>query len=623
MKLFMTGCFIFLTLLTSIAQDNPEADKNAILKKITQEFWFSKGNNEHPVIIKQTIKKAYSCNSYRSEIPVVEFYNDTITIDGVNVWIDSKRTSYIHPKFEYYNIDGTFYSDAHVCYFTLPVTKKDAISEVEIKKTYLDPKYFTSVFLMEDLSIEEGDVIIHVPSWMNTEIKEFNFKNFHITKSKTNQGDETTYSYHIQNIPAIYTQKNSPGITYFAPHLLIWNKSATNDNGSFTYFKNLKDQYAWYKKLLSQIGNNNQTVKSKAEEITKGLTTDEDRVKAIYLWVQNNIRYVAFENGIAGFRPEKAQDVLYKKYGDCKGMANLLTQMLRSINLDARMCWLGTNHIAYDYSIPSLADDNHMICAWMNKGKPVFLDGTEKYIGYGEIAERIQGRPILIENDNQYILEKVPQKDYTQNTATEIRKLIIDGENVKGHIIQTWKGENKEWLLDDLNSLKQDKQEVALKQFLKDGKQNIDVDNLKIINLSDQNQDLKVEYDILWKNALSSFDKETYLEIDNRHFFESAKIDTTNRTLPYWLSFKHHFIIEIELPVPKDKSVTTMPKALSIKKANYNFSASYTIVSSLLKYKCEISVNNAVIAPENFNEWNNDINQLSEFYNQQIVLTSK
>ena len=51
-------------------------------------------------------------------------------------------------------------------------------------------------------------------------------------------------------------------------------------------------------------------------------------------------------------------------------MANLLTCMLRSIHLDARRCWIGTKHIAYDYSTPSLSVDNHMICAWMNKGKP-------------------------------------------------------------------------------------------------------------------------------------------------------------------------------------------------------------------------------------------------------------
>ena len=85
-------------------------------------------------------------------------------------------------------------------------------------------------------------------------------------------------------------------------------------------------------------------------------------------------------------------------------MANLLMVMLHSINLDARRCWIGTKHIAYDYSTPSLSVDNHMICAWMRNGKPVYLDATEKYIGFGEIAERLQGKQTLIENGNSYLL---------------------------------------------------------------------------------------------------------------------------------------------------------------------------------------------------------------------------
>ena len=345
-------------------------------------------------------------------------------------------------------------------------------------------------------------------------------------------------------------------------------------------------------------------------------------MKAIYQWVQDNVRYIAFENGIAGFKPEKAQEVLRKKYGDCKGMANLLTQMLRSINLDARHCWIGTKHIAYNYTTPSLSVDNHMICAWMNKGKPVFLDATEKYIGFGEIAERIQGRQTLIENGSQYLLERVPVATYLQNTATESRKLSFDGNNLKGHIMQVWKGENKEWLLSALNDIKQDKQENALKQFLAGGKQNFEISNFKIGNLSNYNADLKVEYDVLWKDVLSVFDKETYLDADNRRTLENFKIDTAKRKLPYWFQFKKNLVFETEIEIPAGRSVTT-PEKLSIKRPGYSFLASYLNSAGKLLYRNEIVMNDVELKPENFIQWNKDIEQLSNFYNQQIVFTQK
>jgi hypothetical protein len=427
----------------------------------------------------------------------------------------------------------------------------------------------------------------------------------------------------MKNIPAMRNEQSAPGPSYFTPHILVLCKSAQPKDEKFVYFNTIKEQYDWYKNLVLQIGNDEKIIKEKTEDIVKGLATEEEKVKTIFQWVQDNVRYIAFENGIAGFKPEKAQEVLRKKYGDCKGMANLLTVMLRSINLDARRCWIGTKHIAYDYSTPSLSVDNHMICAWMNKGKPVFLDATEKYIGYGEIAERIQGRQTLIENGNQYLLERVPVATYLQNTATESRKLFIDGNNLKGHVTQIWKGENKEWLLVGLNEIKQEKQENALKQFLAEGKQNFEISNLKIDNLSNYNLDLKVEYDILWKDILTVFDKETYLDTDNRRNLDNFKIDTSKRKLAYWFQFKNNLIFETEIQIPAGKIVNALPEKLLIKQPGYSFTASYNNIAGKVLYKNEIILNQSEIKPENFLQWNKDIDQLTNFYNQQIVITQK
>jgi len=125
-------------------------------------------------------------------------------------------------------------------------------------------------------------------------------------------------------------------------------------------------------------------------------------------------------------------------------MANLTKELLRSQGLDARLCWLGTNHIAYDYSTPSLAVDNHMICALIYKGKTYFLDATETYLGLNDYAERIQGRQVLIEDNDKYILTNVPTTTYMQNLDSEKRVLSIQGDGLTGTVTQEWRGEEKE-----------------------------------------------------------------------------------------------------------------------------------------------------------------------------------
>jgi hypothetical protein len=592
--------------------------------KSVRTFRYEAGNSENPVVIKEDYTRAYTCKKYRTEIPIAELYNGVETIDDVDIKVNgsSKRLGIV-PQHEYYNRDGIFYSDEKVCFFSLPVEKIGTKSEVSFKKTTKDPRYFTNVFFIDEFEIQEQEVKLYVPSWMDIEIKEYHFEKYGIVKSKIPGTNETVYTYTMKNIPKIKSENSAPGFTYFAPHILVLCKSAQPKGVPITYFKTLKEQYDWYQSLIKQIGDDETVVKAKAEEITKGITSDEEKVKKIFLWVQENIRYIAFENGIAGFKPEKANEVLRKKYGDCKGMANLLTVMLRSLKLDARRCWIGTRHIAYDYSTPSLSVDNHMICAWIKNGKPIFLDATEKYIGYGEVAERIQGRQTLIENGTQYLLEKVPVKTYLQNTSTETRRLTVEGAHLKGYVTHVWKGENKEWMLTALNNIKQDKQENALRQYLSEGENGFEISNLKITNLNDYNSDLKIEYEIIWKNAVSVFDKDAYMSLDNRLDFKDFTIDTSKRKLPYWMHFKNNIILEIEVAVPADKIVSELPPALNVKQPGYSFLASYSNSGNKLVYKREIIVSEAEIKPHQFSQWNKDIRQLNEFYNHQIVLTSK
>jgi hypothetical protein len=149
-----------------------------------------------------------------------------------------------------------------------------------------------------------------------------------------------------------------------------------------------------------------------------------------------------------------------------------------------------------------------MICAWLYKGKTYYLDATEKYIGFGEIAERIQGRQVLIEDGDKYILQNIPVATQLQNTGYEKRTLQIEGNSLSGKVVQIWKGENKEWLLSQLHEIKKEKQSDALKEFLAEGNPSYQISNLKIININDYNADLKIEYDLFFKDAVTAFDKD-------------------------------------------------------------------------------------------------------------------
>ena len=76
-------------------------------------------------------------------------------------------------------------------------------------------------------------------------------------------------------------------------------------------------------------------IQSLADEVTKGLTDDAAKVKALDHWVAKNIRYVAVTLGHGGLIPHPADQVLANRYGDCKDHAILMEALLAAVGIQS------------------------------------------------------------------------------------------------------------------------------------------------------------------------------------------------------------------------------------------------------------------------------------------------
>jgi transglutaminase-like putative cysteine protease len=597
-------------------------DSLAAITSSKEQYTFVYNAKTGSVEVKHTVDNLYTPTSYNVSVPIVEMYNDEVTIDEADCKVDGRTPKTFSPKYSYYTEDDIFYSDAHVCYFPLELPKKDSKGEVLFKETILDPRYFNTVYLTNDIATTSREVTFTIPRWMKVELKEFNFTGYGVSKSTSYDAklDADVITYTASNIPGFKTEENSPGPTYIYPHILVLCKSASVQGNNFAYLGTLDDQYAWYRKLVLGIGNNNETVAAKAKELTAGLTNDIDKVKAVFYYVQDNIRYIAFENGLAGFKPERADEVLRKKYGDCKGMANLTKNLLTSLGFDARLCWLGTDHIAYDYTTPSMAVDNHMICALNYKGKTIFLDATETYLGINDYAQRIQGRPILIENGDKYILTTVPVATAAQNYDHETDKLTIKDNDLTGSITHFWKGEDKEMILSSMNSTRKENADEAMTKYLSNDNTDYVIKDLALSNTSNPDKDVTATYNVDIKNGVSVFSKEYYIDLDTRKEFQNSIIKADSRKYDYWFDFKENLCKETELTVPANYKVAALPPDLDIVDNDYEFHIKYASAPGKITYKKSIIIKNTHLPVSKFANWNSAIDRLAKAYNETITL---
>lgn len=599
-----------------------DKDDIAILES-SENISFEFNKNDSKVQVKNSIREVLMNINHRADINKYEFYDSESKIESFILRYRNQKEVSFPVKDEFYKDDDLFYNDARVKYMVVDFPVQGYTYNYAVEKKYEDVKYFTSLYFNDEYPVVKKTIKVVVPNWLNLELKEFNFDGNSIIKTITPDLREntTTYTYTMSDVPAFTKEESTPGKSYLYPHILLIAKSYKNKGVETQLFNSTADLYKWYKSLIDLMKDDPNVLKEKVNELTANAKTDEEKIKNIYYWVQDNIRYIAFEDGIAGFKPDESNNVFEKRYGDCKGMANLNKQMLKLAGFDARLSWIGTKHIAYDYSTPSLAVDNHMICTLFYKGKKYFIDGTEKYNSLGEYAERIQNKEVMIENGDQFSIEKVPSSTSETNKEIFSTKLSIDGDKLKGSCFKEFSGESRTQFLDIYQSFENNDKGETLEKYLCKSDKNIEVSAIKTSDLKNRDQKLTLDYNVLVANKVSSFENEIYIDLE--YMNEYKKFELKDRKNDYQFRFKTNYESNVTLNIPNGYKVTKIPENLSINEKDFSVQITLEQVANAIIYKKVFNFKNAVVKAADVAKWNAFNKNLNLLYNQQITLVKQ
>jgi len=550
------------------------------------------------------------------------FYNQQVSIDNVKAINPKGKEVPLLKNCGSYQSEDIFHDDSKLCTIKFATEEKGKAFIYSYEENYHDVKYFTSQYFHESFPSIERNVEFWIPSWLELDIREFNFSNHSIEKSSAKEGDFTKVIYKIKDVQAYSHESSAPNHALSFPHVIIVSKAYTENGQRHTLFESVKDLYAWYRSICDSTGNDGTSLKDKVNELTAGKKTDIEKIESIFYWVQDNIRYIAFEDGIMGFKPDAAQNVLKKKYGDCKGKANLLKEMLKIAGFDARLTWIGTSDLPYDYSLPSLVVDNHMICTVIAGGKRYFLDGTENFIGLNDYAQRIQGKQVLIEDGKNYIIDKIPDFTAERNKMRSVTIVSIGADTLKGTTHVEYNGESKAMLQGVYTSIRNDKKKDALSSFLRHGDDNLVLSNVKEPDFQNRQKPLEVSFDFKANNQLTKAGNELYIVMDWNKEFSSLEFDDKRKN-DYEFSNKYYLDVQTELMVPEGYKVDYLPAAFKKATSQYSFDGSYTNKGKSILYKKLIVVNKPVLLKSEFEAWNKFIKEINAFYNDQVVLVKK
>jgi hypothetical protein len=207
--------------------------------------------------------------------------------------------------------------------------------------------------------------------------------------------DQVVYSWTLNGLKAIDEEPYMPKLDKVVPMLQLKPDDFSYDKSSGS-LHTWNDLGKWSWELLAQRDQLAPSTIEKVKGIVAGATSNREKVKRLYAYLQQTTRYVSIQLGIGGYQPIAAASVCQTGFGDCKGLTNYMRAMLEAINIPSYYTIISTDHKRFfpDFASPRQAD--HVILMVPLGKDTIPLECTSSALPFGYVHTDIAGHDALL-----------------------------------------------------------------------------------------------------------------------------------------------------------------------------------------------------------------------------------
>ncbi|MEM6634139.1 MAG: DUF3857 domain-containing protein, partial [Bacteroidota bacterium] len=238
------------------------------------------------------------------------------------------------------------------------------------------------------------------------------------------EGASTRYVWEVEDLEAQEREPYSPGVprpgvilgpTIFEMDDYAGNATSWDSYGAFIY------------KLNQGRDNLPAELARKVHELTDHLDSIEEKISALYTFMQANTRYVSIQLGIGGWQTFPAEYVYEHGFGDCKALSNYMQSMLKEIGITSYATLLNSNDEGrdIDFSFPS-NQFNHVILCVPQAADTTWLECTSKQSPSGYLGQSNEDRHVLLLTPEGGKLVKTPTRPPELNRQSRVATVAID-----------------------------------------------------------------------------------------------------------------------------------------------------------------------------------------------------
>ena len=612
--------------LDSIRKEFP--NEKAVMLNHVYEYNISLKDNQPYVESEETQQIEYvlgTANAYSGQYGFSHSdFQQLITYDAYTRTPDDKKLKVSEFKTSIDKESFVFYDDVKQTTFNFPAVEPGAIGNLHVSWVNKEPHLLSPFYFSANVPAVNSELKLTVSKDISIKYKLMGLDTSKITVSIEKKHHDLIYTFQYKNCPRDKSYSDAPGFAWYSPHVIFYIENYKDDKGNTVPFLSNADDlyrlsYGYIKSINKQI---TPELKHIVDSLTAKSTSLEGKARSIYSWVQGNIKYVAFEDGMGGFVPRDAGLVCNRRFGDCKDMASILTEMLNYAGVQAYFTWIGTRDMPYKFSqTPLPLVSNHMICTILLNGKYIFLDGTDPTCVFGMPSSMTQDKEAMISiNEKEYKILKVPVIEKDRNTVDDTTWLELTPAGLKGKIKKTLTGYyasdiygklmywDKKNMIDDMKD-----------EFIR-GTNKFHLDTF-YIDKKQPNNEIILSGDFSLPDYAKNIGNDYYLNLNLFRFFEGERIDYPERKVPIEYNFVSERKYVTMLKIPDGYKLTYLPPGKSFHNNVFGFDLQYEQKGNWVSLTQRFDNDHLMLTSDQFEAWNKVLQNLFPLYKETLSLS--
>jgi len=429
--------------------------------------------------------------------------------------------------------------------FAVPGIENGAILEYQYREKFEDASVFgRQLSFQQDFPIRKITYLVRPDKGMNYKIVWRNMPEGEFVKA-----DKGFFSATAENIPAFRSEPQMP---------------PERDVRRWAFVTDYRQQYGWaiyssiilsaFKSALS----GDESIRNKARELTASLTDDEAKLRAIYEFVQKEIRNTSYDKAISQKESsdsgtQRSSDVLKSRAGTRFEIDSLFAAMVRSIGMSVELVLSGDRSETLD-DPRTISDFRALHWAGIsvtNQGGTIVCNPGTPYLPFGVLDWFEEGVWAMYLGEKSSRWVKTPSSDIDRNFSLRSAKLKLGEDGaLEGSVRVEHHGQQAWSRIRDFFTRTPAERESIIIESWKSVLPGAEIGNVVFDGFGEPNKPYVYRFDVKVPNFAQKTGKRMFFQ---PNFFQFGKLPvfaSENRKYPIYFDYpwKENDTVEIELP---------------------------------------------------------------------------